>query len=112
MILLTRLNGTQLGINADLIERVESSGDTVVSLIDSTKYVVAESPADVVERIVQFRGRVLAEADRVLIDEGRTRAGLRLVVEQEPDPSERTADAAGSARATAAPITPITPGRS
>ena len=111
MILLTRLNGTQLGINADLIERVESSGDTVVSLIDSTKYVVAESPADVVERIVQFRGRVLAEADRVLIDEGRTRAGLRLVVEQESDPSERTADAAGSTRPTA-PITPITPGRS
>ena len=111
MILLTRLNGTQLGINADLIERVESGGDTVVSLIDSTKYVVAESPADVVERIVQFRGRVLAEADRVLIDEGRTRTGLRLVVEQEPDSSDRSADA-GSSRPAAAPITPITPGRS
>ncbi len=101
MILLTRLNGTQFGINADLIERVESSGDTVVSLIDSTKYVVAESPADVVERIVEFRGRVLAEADRALLDEGRARQGLRLVVEQEADPADP-----------AAPITPLNPGRS
>lgn len=83
MILLTRLNGSQIGINPDLIERVDSSGDTVVSLIDATKYVVAESPADVVELIIEFRGRVLAEADRALHD-GAGRAGLRLIVEQEP----------------------------
>lgn len=101
MILLTRLNGTQLGINADLIERVESSGDTVVSLIDATKYVIAESPAEVVERIIGFRGRVLAEADRVLAEDGGTRSGLRLVVEAEPDQAGR-----------AAPTTPISHGRS
>ncbi|HEX2550642.1 MAG TPA: flagellar FlbD family protein, partial [Nocardioidaceae bacterium] len=50
VILLTRLNGSQFGINADLIERVETTGDTVISLIDGTKYVVAESPADIVDR--------------------------------------------------------------
>lgn len=66
MILLTRLNGTQVGLNPDLIERVEASGDTVVSLIDGTKYVVTESCADIVDRVVEFRARVLAAADTEL----------------------------------------------
>lgn len=68
MILLTRLNGTQVGINADLIERVEATGDTVVSLIDGTRYVVSESCADVVDRVVEFRARVLIAADAGLED--------------------------------------------
>jgi flagellar protein FlbD len=36
MILLTRLNGSEVGVNADLIERVEATPDTVLSLIDGT----------------------------------------------------------------------------
>ena len=68
MILLTRLNGTQVGINADLIERVEATGDTVVSLIDGTRYVVSETCADVVDKVVEFRARVLAAADAGLAD--------------------------------------------
>lgn len=92
MILLTRLNGSQFGINADLIERVETTGDTVISLIDGTKYVVEESPADIVDRIIDFRARVLAGAELVAAD-GSTlpggarrspgeHGGLRLVVER------------------------------
>ncbi len=83
MILLTRLNGSEVALNADLIERVESTGDTVVSLIDGTKYVVAESPADVVERIVEFRARVLAEVDDLHAQRSTPHpTALRLVVEQ------------------------------
>lgn len=70
MILLTRLNGTQVGINADLIERVEASGDTVVSLIDGTRYVVSETCADVVDKVVEFRARVLIAADAGLAEMG------------------------------------------
>lgn len=96
MILLTRLNGSEVALNADLIERVESTGDTVVSLIDGTKYVVAESPADVVERIVEFRARVLAEVDAVQAQRHTPhQSALRLVVEQ----------AAESPAAEARPIT-------
>ena len=101
MILLTRLNGTQVGINADLIERVEATGDTVVSLIDGTRYVVSESCADVVDKVVEFRARVLIAADAGLAEAAATaedqpeglRAGqvrtvpaagpLRLVVESD-----------------------------
>lgn len=102
MILLTRLNGSEVGINADLIERVEASGDTVVQLIDGTRYVVSETCADVVDRVIEFRARVLAAADQCIDEfaatdiEGRqpSRAGsgpLRLVVERDPhDDTRRT----------------------
>ncbi|HTO01923.1 MAG TPA: flagellar FlbD family protein [Microthrixaceae bacterium] len=93
MILLTRLNGTRFGINADLIERVETTGDTVVWLIDGTRFIVSESPAAVVDAIIDFRGRVLASAEMAVTaaefesdDVGRNgpgeRGALRLVVER------------------------------
>ena len=40
MIQITRLNGSELGLNADLIERVESTPDTVITLIDGTTGVI------------------------------------------------------------------------
>ena len=63
MILLRRLNGTEFGINADLIERLEITPDTVVTLVDGTKYVVADTADEVIERIVAFRARILATAE-------------------------------------------------
>lgn len=69
MILLRRLNGTELGVNADLIERVESTPDTILTLVDGTKYVVAEPAQEVVARIVDFRARILAAAEAFAADE-------------------------------------------
>lgn len=63
MILLSRLNGTELGVNADLIERVEANPDTVLTLIDGTKFVVAEPASEVVARIIEFRARIIAAAE-------------------------------------------------
>ncbi len=65
MILLTRLNGTRFALNADLIERIETSPDTVVSMVDGRKYVVAESAAEVLDRVVAFRAAILVAADRL-----------------------------------------------
>ena len=63
MILLRRLNGTEFGVNADLIERLEITPDTVVTLVDGTKYVVADTVDEVVDRIIAFRARILATAE-------------------------------------------------
>ena len=60
MILLTRLNNAVIGLNADLIERIDATPDTVITLVDGKKYVVAETPEQVVERIIGFRASVLA----------------------------------------------------
>lgn len=62
MILVSRLNGQQLALNCDLIERAESNPDTVLTLVDGTKYVVAESLQEIVDKVREFRASVMALA--------------------------------------------------
>jgi len=62
MILLTRLNGPQFAVNADLIERAEATPDTVLTLVDGTKYIVEETVQEVIERVRTFRASVLVAA--------------------------------------------------
>ena len=62
MIILTRLNGEQFAVNCDLVERVDAHPDTVLTLVDGTKYIVAETLTDVVERVRDFRAGVLARS--------------------------------------------------
>ena len=59
MIWVTRLNGSEIVVNADLIETVESTPDTVLTLVDGKKYVVQEAAGDVVRRIQAFRASIL-----------------------------------------------------
>jgi flagellar protein FlbD len=61
MIRVTRINQTPLVLNSDLIEHIETTPDTVISLTGGQKYVVTESPEDVVEKVVEFRRRLHAE---------------------------------------------------
>lgn len=63
MISVTRLNGSEIVVNADLIETVEATPDTVITLVDGKKYVVAQTTDDVVERIRQFRAAILRRVD-------------------------------------------------
>ena len=61
MIQLTRLNHVPLIVNADLIEHVEVTPDTVIALTNGQKFMVLESAEDVVERVIQFRRAILGE---------------------------------------------------
>jgi len=67
VIVVTRLNGGQFGVNPDLIQRIDSAPDTILTLIDGTKYIVAEPLAEVIARVHEYRASVLARA-RVLAD--------------------------------------------
>ena len=58
MILVTRLNGPQFAVNADLTGRAEATPDTVLTLVDGTKYLVAECVREVSDRVWQFRASV------------------------------------------------------
>ena len=62
MIPLTRLTGALFALNPDLVERVDCTPDTVITLVDGTKYLVAESLTDVVDGVLDYRARVLATA--------------------------------------------------
>lgn len=58
VIQVTRLNGTQFFVNAELIQIVESTPDTIISLTTNVKVIVHETAAEVVERIVEYRKKV------------------------------------------------------
>ncbi len=53
MVKLTRLDGSELTINANLIEVVEANPDTVITLINNKKFMVKETPDEVIERVVK-----------------------------------------------------------
>ena len=62
MIRVTRLNGERFALNPDLVERVEGHPDTVVFLVDGTRYVVTESVDEVLVEIREYRASILATA--------------------------------------------------
>jgi flagellar protein FlbD len=55
MIQLTRLDGSLVTINADLIETVEERPNTIVTLTTEKRFVVQESGQDVLDRVIAFR---------------------------------------------------------
>ena len=65
MIHLTRLNGPGFALNPDLIQKAEATPDTVVTLVDGTKYVVTESVELIMERVLTHRASVVALAQHL-----------------------------------------------
>lgn len=55
MIRMTKINGEPIVVNADLIEFVEETPDTVISLCTGKKLMVRESVADVIEAAREHR---------------------------------------------------------
>ena len=47
-------------VNADLIEHIDMTPDTVVTLTSGQKYMVLESADEVVEKVIVFRQRLLS----------------------------------------------------
>jgi flagellar protein FlbD len=62
VIILTRLGGHEMAVNPDLIERAEPTPDTVLTMVDGHKLVVAESIDEVIERVRTWRASVASRA--------------------------------------------------
>lgn len=62
MVPLTRITGAQFALNPDLIERVDRTPDTIITLVDGTKYLVSETLDQVVVAVLEYRAQVLAAA--------------------------------------------------
>lgn len=58
MILLTRLSGQPMVVNADLIKTVEETPDTMVTLINGDRIMVKESMAVVVKKAIDYGRQV------------------------------------------------------
>jgi flagellar protein FlbD len=60
MIRLTRLNHVPMILNADLIEHIDMTPDTIVTLTSGQKYTVLETADEVVEKVIGFRQKLLS----------------------------------------------------
>ena len=60
MIALRRLNNQPIMVNPDLIESLEATPDTVVTLTSGNKLIVRDSMDDVREKIIAFKRRIYA----------------------------------------------------
>ena len=58
MIRLTRINQSPFYLNADLIEFVETTPDTVVTTVNGQKVMVLEVAEEVVRRVEDYHRRV------------------------------------------------------
>ena len=65
MIHLTRINRVPLVLNSDLIEHLEVTPDTVITLTNGQKVLVLESPDEVIERIIRFRRQIFSSLPRL-----------------------------------------------
>ena len=60
MIYVTRLNHTPVVLNSDLIEHVETTPDTVISMTTGQKMMVLESADEIIQRVIRFRRSILS----------------------------------------------------
>lgn len=60
MIFVTRLNGQRFAVNPDLLLKAETAPDTVLHMIDGSRFIVHESMDEISELIAQYRARVAA----------------------------------------------------
>jgi len=65
MIMLSRLNGLPFALNPDLLERAESTPDTVLTLCDGSKLLIGETVEELVARVRDYRASILSRADSV-----------------------------------------------
>jgi flagellar protein FlbD len=77
MIKLRRLNESQIVINTDLIEFIESTPDTVLTLTTGQKLIVADTIDEVIEKVIEFRKRIfpfvrIIQPERVAIESDHT----------------------------------------
>ncbi len=72
MISVTRLNGSTIHLNAELISTVESHHDTVVTLVDGKTCVITDSAEDVVAKVITYRALVIAQAEQLITEHSST----------------------------------------
>ena len=58
MILLNRLNGTEFYLNAELVEQIDRTPDTVITLTTGNNIVVTQTLEQVIEKILLYRCQV------------------------------------------------------
>jgi len=64
MIRLTRLNGQEMVLNAEFIERIEACPDTIVTLTTGEQYIAQEGVEEIVERVKTYKREIRLPIDK------------------------------------------------
>ena len=59
MIKITRLNGSTLVVNSDMIEFLEATPDTIITLTPGRKVIAQESVNELIDKVVEYKRRFL-----------------------------------------------------
>ena len=107
MITLTRITGVQFALNPDLIERVDCTPDTVITLVDGTKYLVRETLDEVVAAVRDYRARILGSA--AAFERAPSELARRSRLAAVPDTGSDAAVDDHALEHTEGPVLPLTP---
>jgi len=58
MILLTKINNVHITVNCDMIQLIEETPDTVITLGNGDKIVVKEPMVEIIDKTVEYRRRI------------------------------------------------------
>jgi flagellar protein FlbD len=58
MILLTKINKAPIAVNSDLIQCIEETPDTVLTMTNNDKVVVMEGITEIIAKVVHFRRHI------------------------------------------------------
>jgi len=58
MILLTKINKAPIAVNSDLIQYIEETPDTVLTMTNNDKVVVVEGMLEIIDKVVHFRRHI------------------------------------------------------
>lgn len=65
MILVKKLTGEEYVLNSDLIESIESTPDTVITLTTGRKVVVLNSIENIVKKTIQYKRKIFLQTDMI-----------------------------------------------
>ena len=60
MIEVTKMNGSKITVNADLIETVEETPDTLITLTSGKKYILRETRKEVRMLVIEYNRQIFA----------------------------------------------------
>lgn len=72
MIKLKLIQGSEIVVNSDLIEYIEATPDTIISLSTGRKIIVQDTVDDIIDKIVAFRSRIGVRVKNIECEEQST----------------------------------------
>ncbi len=61
MIKITKLNGTEIVINSELIESMEETPDTTITMTTGKKFIAKETQEQIIQKVITFKRSLLKD---------------------------------------------------